>query len=160
MGYEEILKYFPQTMKQMLSKENMDELEEIRVRNNLPLILKVGQAEKILDYVTNTEDINFIFQKICENSVYSYQKQIASGYITIKGGHRVGIVGTAVLDANGKVANFNYISSLNFRIGREIKGCSNCMMDEIIRSKTSIYNTFLISQPGTREDDPIAWHST
>lgn len=156
MGYEEILKYFPQTMKQMLSKENMDELEEIRVRNNLPLILKVGQAEKILDYVTNTEDINFIFQKICENSVYSYQKQIASGYITIKGGHRVGIVGTAVLDANGKVANFNYISSLNFRIGREIKGCSNCMMDEIIRSKTSVYNTFLISQPGTREDDPIA----
>ena len=156
MGYEEILKYFPQTMKQMLSKENMDELEEIRVRNNLPLILKVGQAEKILDNVTNTEDINFIFQKICENSVYSYQKQIASGYITIKGGHRVGIVGTAVLDANGKVANFNYISSLNFRIGREIKGCSNCMMDEIIRSKTSIYNTFLISQPGTREDDPIA----
>ena len=160
MGYEEILKYFPQTMKQMLSKENMDELEEIRVRNNLPLILKVGQAEKILDNVTNTEDINFIFQKICENSVYSYQKQIASGYITIKGGHRVGIVGTAVLDANGKVANFNYISSLNFRIGREIKGCSNCMMDEIIRSKTSIYNTFLISQPGTREDDSIAWHST
>ncbi len=156
MGYEEILKYFPQTMKQMLSKENMDELEEIRVRNNLPLILKVGQTEKILDYVTNTEDINFIFQKICENSVYSYQKQIASGYITIKGGHRVGIVGTAVLDANGKVANFNYISSLNFRIGREIKGCSNCMMDEIIRSKTSIYNTFLISQPGTREDDSIA----
>lgn len=156
MGYEEILKYFPQTMKQMLSKENMDELEEIRVRNNLPLILKVGQAEKILDNVTNTEDINFIFQKICENSVYSYQKQIASGYITIKGGHRVGIVGTAVLDANGKVANFNYISSLNFRIGREIKGCSNCMMDEIIRSKTSIYNTFLISQPGTREDDSIA----
>lgn len=156
MLYEEILKYFPQTMKQVLSNENMNELEEIRVRNNLPLILKAGQAEKILDYVTNTEDINFIFQKICENSVYSYQKQIASGYITIKGGHRVGIVGTAVLDANGKVANFNYISSLNFRIGREIKGCSNCMMDEIIRSKTSIYNTFLISQPGTREDDPIA----
>ena len=86
MLYEEILKYFPQTMKQVLSNENMNELEEIRVRNNLPLILKAGQAEKILDYVTNTEDINFIFQKICENSVYSYQKQIASGYITIKGG--------------------------------------------------------------------------
>ena len=71
MLYEEILKYFPQTMKQVLSNENMNELEEIRVRNNLPLILKAGQAEKILDYVTNTEDINFIFQKICENSVYS-----------------------------------------------------------------------------------------
>lgn len=156
MLYEEILKYFPQTMKQVLSNENMNELEEIRVRNNLPLILKAGQAEKILDYVTNTEDINFIFQKICENSVYSYQKQIASGYITIKGGHRVGIVGTAVLDASGQVINFNYISSLNFRMSREVKGCSNCMMNEIIRNSSSIYNILLISPPGMRKDDIIA----
>ena len=156
MLYEEILKYFPQTMKQVLSNENMNELEEIRVRNNLPLILKAGQAEKILDYVTNTEDINFIFQKICENSVYSYQKQIAKGYITIKGGHRVGIVGTAVLDANGQVANFNYISSLNFRISREIKGCSNCMINELIKNNNSIYNTLLISPPGMRKDDVVA----
>lgn len=156
MLYEEILKYFPQTMKQVLSNENINELEEIRVRNNLPLILKAGQAEKILDYVTNTEDINFIFQKICENSVYSYQKQIASGYITIKGGHRVGIVGTAVLDASGQVINFNYISGLNFRMSREVKGCSNCMMNEIIRNSSSIYNILLISPPGVRKDDIIA----
>lgn len=153
---EEFLKYFPQHIQAILAEENLKSLEEIRVRNNLPLILRLGQAQKILNYIINTEDINYIFQKICENSVYSYQKQIAKGYITIKGGHRVGIVGTAVLDENGQVNNFNYISSLNFRISREIKGCSNCMMDEIIRNETSIYNTLLISPPGMRKDDCVA----
>ena len=122
----------------------------------MPLILRLGQVQKILNYIINTEDINYIFQKICENSVYSYQKQIANGYITIKGGHRVGIVGTAVLDANGQVANFNYVSSLNFRISREIKGCSNCMINELIKNNNSIYNTLLISSPGMRKDDIVA----
>ena len=120
---EEFLKYFPQHIQTILAKEKLNLLEEVRVINNMPLILRFGQAQKILNYIINTEDINYIFQKICENSVYSYQKHIAKGYITIKGGHRVGIVGTAVLDVNGQVANFNYISSLNFRISREIKCC-------------------------------------
>lgn len=152
---EEFLKYFPQHIQTILAKEKLNLLEEVRVRNNLPLILRLGQVQKILNYIINTEDINYIFQKICENSVYSYQKQIANGYITIKGGHRVGIVGTAVLDANGRVASFNYISSLNFRISREIKGCSNCMINELIKNNNSIYNTLLISPPGMRQDDFI-----
>lgn len=157
---EEFLKYFPQHIQVILNEEDLNSNEEIRIRNNLPLILRFGQAQKILNYIINTEDINYIFQKICENSVYSYQKQIANGYITIKGGHRVGIVGTAVLDANGQVANFNYISSLNFRISREIKGCSNCMINEIIKNNNSIYNTLLISPPGMRKDDFIARYNT
>ena len=141
---EEFLKYFPQHIQAILNEEDLNSNEEIRIRNNLPLILRFGQAQKILNYIINTEDINYIFQKICENS------------ITIKGGHRVGIVGTAVLDANGQVANFNYISSLNFRISREIKGCSNCMINEIIKNNNSIYNTLLISPPGMRQDDIVA----
>ena len=91
----------------------MELLEEIRVRNNLPLICKIGQADKVLNYKILTEDINYIFQKICENSIYTYQNQIANGYITIQGGNRVGIVGTAVLHED-KVTNFNYISRTKF----------------------------------------------
>ena len=120
----------------------------MRVRNNLPLILKIGQAEKIIDYQITTEDINYIFQKICENSIYSYQKQIANGFITVQGGNRVGIVGTAVLDGNDKVINFNYISGLNFRISRQIIGCSNQIVDEIFNGCGGIYNTLIISKPG------------
>lgn len=152
MNIDLILKYFPKHIQELIKNniksEEINILEEIRVRNNLPLILKIGQADKILDYKISTEDINYIFQKICENSVYSYQKQIANGFITVQGGHRVGIVGTAVLDQNSKVINFNYISGLNFRISRQIIGCSNQIINEIFNNEGSIYNTLIISQPG------------
>ena len=147
-----ILKCFPIHIRDILNKnltnEELELLEEIRVRNNLPLICKIGQADKVLNYKILTEDINYIFQKICENSIYTYQNQIANGYITIQGGNRVGIVGTAVLHED-KVTNFNYISGLNFRISRQILGCSNSIMQKIInKEQNTIYNTLIISMPG------------
>lgn len=152
MNIDGILRYFPQKVQELIKNnindEELEMLEEIRVRNNLPLILKIGQAEKVIDYKITTEDINYIFQKICENSIYSYQKQIANGFITVQGGNRVGIVGTAVLDGNDKVINFNYISGLNFRISRQIIGCSNQIVDEIFNGCGGIYNTLIISKPG------------
>lgn len=152
MNLDYILKCFPRHIRDVLnnnlSNENLDILEEIRVRNNLPLICKIGQTDKILNYKTITEDINYIFQKICENSIYTYQNQIANGYITIQGGNRVGIVGTAVLHED-KVTNFNYISGLNFRISRQVIGCSNSVMPSIInQSQNTIYNTLIVSMPG------------
>lgn len=149
MNMDNILKCFPNHMRELL-KNNIDAniLEEIRVRNNLPLILKLGENEKVLEYKITTEDINYIFQKICENSIYTYQNQIANGFITIKGGNRVGIVGTVVIK-DGQVTNFNYISSLNFRISRQIIGCSNSIINKIIDTENnSIYNTLIISPPG------------
>lgn len=152
MNIDGILRYFPQKVQKLIRNNindgELEMLEEIRVRNNLPLILKIGQAEKVIDHKITTEDINYIFQKICENSIYSYQKQIANGFITVQGGNRVGIVGTAVLDGNDKVINFNYISGLNFRISRQIIGCSNQIIDEIFNGCGGIYNTLIISKPG------------
>lgn len=152
MNIDGISRYFPKKVQELIKNnindEELEMLEEIRVRNNLPLILKIGQAEKVIDYKITTEDINYIFQKICENSIYSYQKQIANGFITVQGGNRVGIVGTAVLDGNDKVINFNYISGLNFRISRQIIGCSNQIVDEIFNGCGGIYNTLIISKPG------------
>lgn len=149
MNIDDILKCFPNYIRETLRNNiDTDILEEIRVRNNLPLILKLGENEKVLEYKITTEDINYTFQKICENSIYTYQNQIANGFITIKGGNRVGIVGTAVIK-DGQVTNFNYISSLNFRISRQIIGCSNSIINKIIdKDNNSIYNTLIISPPG------------
>ena len=145
-----ITKYFPKHIKEALenniSEEEVNIIEEIRIRINLPIIVKLAEKEKIIDYKVSTEDINYIFQKICENSIYAYQNQIANGFVTIKGGNRVGIVGTAVVQ-NGKVTNLNYVSGLNFRIAQEIIGCSNKIMPNIIRGET-IYNTLIIAMPG------------
>lgn len=150
MDVKSILEYFPGNVKNKILNSSTDfelnTIEEIRIRNNLPVILNLGQAEKIIDYKINSEDMEYIFQKICENSIYSYQNQIINGFITLPGGNRVGLVGTAVIK-DEKIINFNYISSLNFRIGRQIIGCSNGIINEIINGNT-IYNTLIISEPG------------
>ncbi len=71
----------------------------------------------------------------------------AIGYITVKGGHRVGITGNCVFE-NGQVLNINYISSLNFRIAREKKGCAEKIIQNIC-NKDRIYNTLIASRPGS-----------
>lgn len=145
---EEILKYFPEILKEKILQSNLDLIEEIRIRVNKPVILKNNQKEEIINYPISIENILQILQKICDNSIYSYQNQICEGFITLKGGHRVGITGNAVIK-DGKIVNINYINSLNFRIARQILNCSNTAIPFIINSyHNQIYNTLIISQPG------------
>ena len=150
MSYNDILRYFPDNIRVVLGNEINNNLviEEIRIRNSKPIILKLNNSEKIINYIVQTEDVLKILQSICENSIYSYQNQICEGFITIKGGHRIGITGSAVIE-NNKVKNINYISNLNFRIARQIIGCSNNIIKEIInQEENTIYNTLIVSPPG------------
>ena len=147
-----VLEYLPysiqETIQKSINKKLEDELNEIRLRTDKPLILKFAKEDLILEHIVKQEEVLKSFEKICENSVYSYKRQICDGYITIRGGNRVGIVGSAVVE-NGQVININYISSLNFRIAREKIGCSDNMIKQIINYETnSIYNTLIISPPG------------
>lgn len=147
-GLEIVLEYLPITIRDKIELAPNAHIEEIRLRSNKPLMLKIGQETEMIDYIVKQQEILQAFERICENSVYSYRRQICDGYITIKGGNRVGIVGSAVVD-NGQVININYISSLNIRIARQKIGCSDFLMDEIIDEQTrSIHNTLIVSPPG------------
>ena len=128
----------------------MEEIEEIRIRVNRPIILKFNESEKIIKYSISPEEILTTLQLICENSIYSYQNQISEGFITIQGGHRVGISGSCVIE-NGKVININYVYSLNFRIAKEVIGAGNNILKYILNvEENSIFNTLIVSAPGSR----------
>lgn len=64
-------------------------LEEIRLRTGRPIILKLLNTEKVLEYIVTVEDMIETLSNICENSIYSYQNQICNGFITVRGGNRV-----------------------------------------------------------------------
>jgi len=155
INFNLILKYFPLNIITKIDSylKNIDinisnTLEEIRLRNNRQIILKFNNIEKKLDYVVKQEEIIETIQHICDNSIYSYQNQICNGYITVKGGHRVGIAGNVVIQ-DGKVININYISSINFRIAKQIIGCSNKLLKYVLDTeKNNVYNTLIISPPG------------
>ena len=144
---QEILSYFPVKIRNELAKLNLENLEEIRIRNNQPIFLKLGQEELQTKMTVNTENILEILQKICDNSIYTYQNQICNGYITIKGGHRIGITGNVVMK-EGQVINISHIYSLNFRIARQILDCSNKIIPYILDNKNQVYNTLIVSPPG------------
>lgn len=147
---ENFLSYFSINLQKRLEGqvEMLETLEEIRLRTSKPIILKRATCQEVIEYNLTYREIIEILQRICENSIYSYQNQICNGFITIKGGHRIGITGNAVVE-NNKVININYISSINFRIAREIKGCSNKILGHILNLKNNtIYNTLIISAPG------------
>lgn len=146
-----ILRYFPNKIEDVLKDaigEKYNSLEEIRVRVQKPIILKFDTSEKIVRYLCNPEEILNILQAICENSIYTYQKQIAEGFVTISGGHRVGISGSCVIE-NGQVININYINSLNFRISREVFGASKKVLKHILKlEENTVNNTLIVSPPG------------
>lgn len=148
---KKIIEYFPDKLQNILLekiKANEDKLEEIRIRNQRPIILKFNSEEVVVEYIVNSEEIKSILQLICENSIYSYQKQISSGFITLQGGHRVGLVGSCVIE-NNKIININYINSFNFRIARQVIDCSNDILKHILDiEKNSVFNTLIISPPG------------
>ena len=128
---KQILRYFSKRISQDLEIFLNEHLEEIRLRANKPIILKYDTYETILKDITKTEDLLETLQNICENSIYAYQKEICEGFITVKKGHRVGIAGNVVIE-NEKVKNIKYISSLNFRIAKEIKGVSNKLIKYVL----------------------------
>lgn len=119
------------------SDEISSQVQEIRLRLNRPLAIYCANAayyvsnkcELLKDlqinsaFIVTKSDITETFSRICNYSVYNRQNEIVNGYITIKGGHRAGICGTAVFNDN-KISNIRDISSINIRISREYIGCA------------------------------------
>lgn len=143
---EEILKVLPlkisNEVKEILLKEPV---QEIRIKVNKSIIINTSHKEIILKYVTTIEDIKQILVKVSNYSLYAYEEEIKQGYITIRGGHRIGIAGECVL-VNGEVRTIRNISSLNIRICREVIGCSNEIM-KYITKEDRVFNTLIISPP-------------
>jgi len=90
--FRSIFRYFPELIEKKLIEElqeKYESLEEIRIRTFRPIILKLRDTEKVIKHDVSQEDVLNIMQKICENSIYSYQNEISAGFVTIKGGHRI-----------------------------------------------------------------------
>ena len=145
---EYILKCLPTQLAKLILEHNIQKLEEIRIRANKPVILKLGQVEIVLNYTITTNEIIGILQNICNNSIYTYQNQICNGFITLPGGNRVGIAGNVVIK-DGQVSNISYIYSLNFRISHQINGASDNILKYVLDTENNtIYNTLIVSPPG------------
>ena len=140
---EEILDYFPCEL--IIPKEIEDNIQEIRIRLGQAITFKCANHEFITDLIADESIVLKLLENFTNNSVYAVQSEINSGFITIKGGHRIGISGTCVFE-NRCIKSIKYISSLNIRVAREIKDCSKNILKTII-CNNDFENTIIISPP-------------
>ena len=152
--YNEILSYFPDSLNEIKNLENnliWNQATEIRVRIGQPISIKLMNDEIFLGNKILNEDMLRLIENFCDNSIYSVQDEINKGFITLKGGHRIGLSGTSI-SVDGNIKNIKYISSLNIRIAREIKECSKDILKRVI--KNNIFeNTLIVSPPGFRKNN-------
>ena len=153
MQENRILSVLPRSIRVSIGKEHLqyEYLQEIKLRVEKPLLL-VYRGEEIIPgnqrgkpYIVTREDIREMLEYISNYSLYAYEQEMKQGYITIEGGHRVGMTGQAIIE-NGKVKNLRYISSINLRMSHEILGCADPIFPFITYNK-KLYHTLIVSPP-------------
>lgn len=162
MRREEVLGMFPEHMRGRWETvaAQADDLQEIRLRvNRLAMVLInhrewfVDEAGRLMDKPSSTaistpEELETVLKHLCRYSLYAFADEIRQGFLTIQGGHRVGLAGQVVLETDNKIRNLNYIRYLNIRIAHELKGVSDSLLPYLYDEKGAFYNTLLISPPG------------
>ena len=151
-----VLRYLPLTIRSALERmQLLEEMQEIRLRIGRPIGITMNGAEQWLcangtrtsqleqALIVTDRTLQDTFQAICEYSVYHYTKELTEGFITIKGGNRVGIAGTAVYK-EGKLSQLKSISSLNIRIARSVPGCAISLLEQSVQNPT-----LLLAVPGS-----------
>ena len=159
--YNKVLEYICLELSHSLGNignEYKKDVEEIRLRAGMPLNVYLkgenyfvspdGELNKTeaKALLVKPEYIHKTFQLISNYSIYAFQEEIKNGFITLRGGHRVGI-GGKVLYGNMGIETIRNISSLNIRIAREKIGISNKIIQYILDFNNSIYNTLIVSPP-------------
>ncbi len=146
---ETILHFLPKTIADQINQIPpyvREELEEIRIRINRPIELTAKGAPRFLSYVIQPEDAFHLMNKISHFSIYTLEEELKRGYITVSGGHRIGLAGKVILE-NGHVKAIRDISSFNIRIAREKIGIAEPIIPYIFQGKWM--NTMVIGPPQT-----------
>lgn len=153
-----IINYIPKGVRKYLYTINMEDVEEIRLRKNMPVTITRNDGHFILTakgglsrvsdnaVIAGDEDIKNAVMLISENSFYSVSDKMANGYITLEGGHRVGIAGSYCIGKDN-LLSITEVSGLNYRIAREVTGVCRGVSDKIYNGG-NVKNTLILSPPG------------
>lgn len=145
----EIAEVLPESMKNALSEipeQQWLEIEEVRIRINRPVeLIRRGQPV-YLSYAGTAEDAHLILSRLSNYSMYTLEEELKKGYVTIRGGHRVGLAGRVITE-NGGVKGLRDIASFNIRIARQKLGIAEPLLPYLYQN--SWLNTLIIGPPQT-----------
>lgn len=157
---EEVLRVLSKKIRKLIgdSELEFEKLQEIRLRINGPLIVVYDNLEYFIQeggvlthnrkeaYFVNQKEMRETMEYISNYSLYAFEDELRQGFITIQGGHRVGVAGKIVLEEE-RIKFMKHISFINIRLSHQIKGCATPVIP-YISDKEGISHTLIISPPG------------
>jgi len=141
-----------------LGSAEFERISEIRLRAGKPLIVKLDGRDCAIDengklqsigknsYRPTSDDIYETMERVSRHSFYAFEAELTNGFITLPGGHRVGVCGQVVLEG-GAVKSWKYISGINIRVAHSVIGCADAVLPRIT-STAGFLHTMIISPPG------------
>ncbi len=147
---ETALRVLPRSIRQKILNATMpysNKIQEVVLRAEKPVCVYVDGVHKFVTnngcvtdssctqelIKTSVSEVAECFNNVCGYSVYSHLNEIKEGFLTIRGGHRVGISGTAVVSSDS-IMNIRDISTISIRISRQIIGCAEKITDDLVRN--------------------------
>jgi stage III sporulation protein AA len=123
-----------------------EKAREIRLRAGQPVAVEYDNKRQFINAKVTPESLKSLIELFCDYSLHSFARQLSQGFITLKGGHRAGFCGTAVVDDNnGRVTAIRDITSINLRIAREFIGCSDELFSRL--NPENIKSLLIIGKP-------------
>lgn len=156
---DQVIKIFSRTLRDILLKTAIDFecIQEFRLRVWMPFLMILDNQEYYLTkegrlstqseeaYLVTREDVKETIEHISSHSLYAFEEELKQGFLTLQGGHRIGIAGKVVMDERG-IRTIKYISCLNVRLAHEILGCGDRIMPYLYEDG-QVLHTLLISPP-------------
>ena len=146
MDINEITRYFPVNLTETLLIMGTKDMQEIRIAAERNAVVQKNGILLDTGVHIGKETLKKILDSMCRGSLYAMQTSLVEGYITLAGGHRVGVCGRTVTE-NSVITHMADISAICIRISREIIGAANEIM-EYLECRGRLYNTLIISPPG------------
>lgn len=161
MCEEEILRLFPERSRERWREvaAQAERLQEIRLRAGRPITVLLDGRERFVDSMGRIVDrqeaaagqesteLEEILMHLCQYSIYAFADEIRQGFLTVRGGHRVGLAGQVLLDGENHIVNMKYIRYLNIRIAHQVKGAADPLIP-MLYERGRVMSTLLISPPG------------
>lgn len=158
---EEILGLFPDYFRGIWKDiaGQADSLQEIRLRADKPVMLLLAGKECFLArdgtvtdaaegaFRISRKELDGILNHICSYSVYAFEEELRQGFLTVPGGHRVGVAGQIIAGADGSIKKVKHISYLNIRIAHQVIGAADTVLP-FLYAKGRFLSGMIISPPG------------
>ncbi len=144
--FRELLRLLPGVLRNAVENAGTDMLEEIRVREGRPTQLLYTNRERLLPAIPEAGFCAKTLEALSEHALFVREKELEEGFLTVRGGSRVGVAGHYVR-RNGK-SSFAAATSCNIRIAREHKGAADILMPYLFSDSGQLKSALILSGPG------------